>query len=200
MLHTDNNLQICMGWSCHHGAASFLLMFILPSVSSEKGYSMLLFLPVEITSQFSASCIFCGISLLSFFSFLWPLHCFAVANIETAAFNFPDAFKVSIPVRNNYMYARMKTNLPELYTFTACMWLKSKGAAGVGTPFSYSVPGQANELVLLESESSPLELIINDKVRKSKNLACVSRRQKYSCFFWWKLNKFLPMCKITHSG
>ncbi|XP_066489311.1 neuronal pentraxin receptor [Tiliqua scincoides] len=83
---------------------------------------------------------------------------------ETAAFKAPDAFKVTIPVRNNYMYARMKKSLPELYAFTICMWLKSKGPAGVGTPFSYSVPGQANELVLLEWGTNPMELIINDKV------------------------------------
>ncbi|XP_044297074.1 neuronal pentraxin receptor [Varanus komodoensis] len=83
---------------------------------------------------------------------------------ETATFNPPAAFKVSIPVRNNYMYARMKKSLPELYAFTISMWLKSKGPAAVGTPFSYSVPGQANELVLLVWGNNPMELIINDKV------------------------------------
>ncbi|XP_061495135.1 neuronal pentraxin receptor [Rhineura floridana] len=83
---------------------------------------------------------------------------------ETTAFNHPGAFKVAIPVRNNYMYARMKKSLPELYAFTVCMWLKAKGPAGVGTPFSYSVPGEANELVLLEWGNNPMELIINDKV------------------------------------
>ncbi|XP_053109199.1 neuronal pentraxin receptor [Hemicordylus capensis] len=83
---------------------------------------------------------------------------------ETTASKPPDAFKVTIPVRNNYMYARMKKSLPELYAFTVCMWLKSKGPTGVGTPFSYSVPGQANELVLLEWGMNPMELIINDKV------------------------------------
>lgn len=86
---------------------------------------------------------------------------------ETATFKSPDAFKVAIPVRNNYMYARMKKSLPELYAFTICMWLKSKGPAGVGTPFSYSVPGQSNELVLLEWGTNPMELIINDKVKKA---------------------------------
>ena len=76
----------------------------------------------------------------------------------------PDAFKVTIPVQNNYMYARMKKSLPELYAFTICMWLKSKALAGLGTPFSYSVPSQANEIVLLEWGTNPLELLINDKV------------------------------------
>ncbi|XP_062989604.1 neuronal pentraxin receptor [Elgaria multicarinata webbii] len=83
---------------------------------------------------------------------------------ETTTFNPPEAFKVSIPVRNNYMYARMKKSLPELYAFTVCMWLKFKGPAGVGTPFSYSVPSQANELVLLVWGNNHVELIINDKV------------------------------------
>ncbi|NWR80389.1 CBX6 protein, partial [Centropus unirufus] len=76
----------------------------------------------------------------------------------------PDAFKVTIPVQNNYMYARMKKSLPELYAFTICMWLKSKALTGLGTPFSYSVPSQANEIVLLEWGTNPLELLINDKV------------------------------------
>lgn len=98
---------------------------------------------------------------------------------ETAAFNTPDAFKVTIPVRNNYMYARMKKSLPELYAFTICMWLKSKGPAGVGTPFSYSVPGQANELVLLEWGTNPMELIINDKVKKAISMK-VGRHTAYS--------------------
>lgn len=73
---------------------------------------------------------------------------------------------MTIPVQNNYMYARMKKSLPELYAFTICMWLKSKALAGIGTPFSYSVPSQANEIVLLEWGSNPLELLINDKVSR----------------------------------
>ncbi|KAM3833811.1 neuronal pentraxin receptor [Vipera latastei] len=83
---------------------------------------------------------------------------------ETTVFNAPEAFKVSIPVRNNYMYARMKKSLPELYAFTISVWLKAKNSAEVGTPFSYSVPGQANELVLIVWGNNPMELIINDKV------------------------------------
>uniref|UniRef100_A0A670XS82 Neuronal pentraxin receptor n=1 Tax=Pseudonaja textilis TaxID=8673 RepID=A0A670XS82_PSETE len=82
----------------------------------------------------------------------------------TTVFNPPEAFKVSIPVRNNYMYARMKKSLPELYAFTISMWLKAKNSAEVGTPFSYSAPGQANELVLIVWGNNPMELIINDKV------------------------------------
>nr|XP_006119028.1 neuronal pentraxin receptor [Pelodiscus sinensis] len=92
-----------------------------------------------------------------------------VAELEqehTAAPDFspPDAYKVTIPVRTNYMYARMKKSLPELFAFTVCMWLKSKASSGLGTPFSYSAPGQANEIVLMEWGHNPMELLINDKV------------------------------------
>ncbi|XP_057599320.1 neuronal pentraxin receptor [Hippopotamus amphibius kiboko] len=90
-----------------------------------------------------------------------------VAELEhgSSAYSPPDAFKVSIPIRNNYMYARVRKALPELYAFTVCMWLRSRsGGTGQGTPFSYSVPGQANEIVLLEAGHDPMELLINDKV------------------------------------
>lgn len=83
----------------------------------------------------------------------------------SSAYSPPDAFKISIPIRNNYMYARVRKALPELYAFTVCMWLRSRsGGNGQGTPFSYSVPGQANEIVLLEAGQDPMELLINDKV------------------------------------
>ncbi|XP_044918317.1 neuronal pentraxin receptor [Prionailurus viverrinus] len=90
-----------------------------------------------------------------------------VAELEhgSSAYSPPDAFKISIPIRNNYMYARVRKALPELYAFTVCMWLRSRsGGNGQGTPFSYSVPGQANEIVLLEAGHDPMELLINDKV------------------------------------
>ncbi|MEE6525991.1 hypothetical protein FKM82_026344 [Ascaphus truei] len=64
------------------------------------------------------------------------------------------------------MYAKVKKSLPEMYAFTVCMWLKSNASPGVGTPFSYAVPGQANELVLIEWGNNPMEILINDKVAK----------------------------------
>ncbi|XP_068107517.1 neuronal pentraxin receptor isoform X2 [Hyperolius riggenbachi] len=76
----------------------------------------------------------------------------------------PENVKLSFPVRTNYMYGRMKKTLPELYAFTMCLWLKSKTTSGSGTPFSYSVHGQPNEIVLLEWGHNPMELLINDKV------------------------------------
>ncbi|XP_061455986.1 neuronal pentraxin-2 isoform X2 [Rhineura floridana] len=82
----------------------------------------------------------------------------------TSAFKSPDEFKVSLPLRTNYLYGKIKKTLPELYTFTVCLWLKSSTSPGIGTPFSYAVPGQANEVVLIQWENNPIELLINDNV------------------------------------
>ena len=63
------------------------------------------------------------------------------------------------------MYARVRASLPQLRAITACMWLRSTEERGpAGTPLSYAVPGQPNELVLLQGPRSALELLINDKV------------------------------------
>lgn len=66
-------------------------------------------------------------------------------------------------MRTNYMYGLVRKEITEMYAFTACLWLKAK-EGGIGTPFSYSVPGQPNELVLLQGVHNPVELLINDKV------------------------------------
>ncbi|XP_070822583.1 neuronal pentraxin-1 isoform X2 [Chaetodon trifascialis] len=76
----------------------------------------------------------------------------------------PDAFQISFPMRTNYMYGRVKrTLLQEIFALTLCLWIKAGVGPGVGTPFSYSAPGQANELVLIEWGNNPMELLINDK-------------------------------------
>ncbi|KAM4883135.1 neuronal pentraxin receptor [Thomomys bottae] len=109
-----------------------------------------------------------------------------VAELEhgSSAYSPPDAFKVSIPIRNNYMYARVRKALPELYAFTVCMWLRSRsGGTGQGTPFSYSVPGQANEIVLLEAGHEPLELLINDKVAQLP-LSLKESNWHHICISW----------------
>ncbi|XP_075760207.1 neuronal pentraxin-1 isoform X2 [Pelodiscus sinensis] len=77
-----------------------------------------------------------------------------------------DKFQLTFPLRTNYMYAKVKKSLPEMYAFSVCMWIKSNASPGVGTPFSYAVPGQANELVLIEWGNNPMEILINDKVAK----------------------------------
>lgn len=79
----------------------------------------------------------------------------------------PEQFKLSLPQRTNYLYGRITKSLPEMYAFTLCMWIKSSASPGIGTPFSYGVPGQANEIVLIEWGNNPIELLINDKASKS---------------------------------
>ncbi|KAM4735312.1 neuronal pentraxin-2 isoform 1-T2 [Anableps anableps] len=75
-----------------------------------------------------------------------------------------DAFQISFPMRTNYMYGRMKrTLLQEIFALTLCLWMKAGMGPGLGTPFSYSAPGQANEVVLIEWGSNPIELLIDDK-------------------------------------
>lgn len=84
------------------------------------------------------------------------------------------------------MYAKVKTSLPEMYALTVCMWLKSNASPGVGTPFSYAVPGQANELVLIEWGNNPMEILINDKVREKRR----KNRITLDCFLDCKTFSF----------
>lgn len=98
-------------------------------------------------------------SLCDFISFI----CVSAALTEPS---FPDGFVLSFPMRTNYMYGLVRKEITEMYAFTACVWLKAK-EGGIGTPFSYSVPGQPNELVLLQGVHNPVELLINDKVQGS---------------------------------
>lgn len=79
-------------------------------------------------------------------------------------------------MRTNYMYGRVKrTLLQEIFALTLCLWIKAGVGPGLGTPFSYSAPGQANELVLIEWGNNPIELLIDDKVsEKNHELASVS--------------------------
>lgn len=78
-------------------------------------------------------------------------------------------------MRTNYMYGQVKrTLLQEIFALTLCLWIKAGVGPGLGTPFSYSAPGQANELVLIEWGNNPMELLIDDKVReKNSKLAAL---------------------------
>ncbi|KAL6103260.1 uncharacterized protein ACO6RY_02694 [Pungitius sinensis] len=99
--------------------------------------------------------------------------------------SFPEGYRLSFPTRTNYMYAVVKHAIPALQTFTACLWLRP-AEGGVGTPLSYAVSEQPNELVLLQGLHTPTELLINDKVaqlplnlsRGSWQHICVSWSQK----------------------
>lgn len=77
--------------------------------------------------------------------------------------SFPEGFRLSFPTRTNYMHAVVKQSLPTLRAFTVCLWLRP-AEGGIGTPLSYAVPSQPNELVLLQGLHTPTELLVNDKV------------------------------------
>ncbi|KAL2101177.1 hypothetical protein ACEWY4_002938 [Coilia grayii] len=102
---------------------------------------------------------------------------------SNSAFKSPEDFKVSLPLRTNYLYGRIKKSLPEMYAFTVCMWLKSNARPGIGTPFSYGVPGQANEIVLIEWGNNPIELLVNDKVAQLP-LSISDGRWHHICITW----------------
>uniref|UniRef100_A0A3P8RLR1 Neuronal pentraxin receptor a n=1 Tax=Amphiprion percula TaxID=161767 RepID=A0A3P8RLR1_AMPPE len=99
--------------------------------------------------------------------------------------SFPEGYRLSFPTRTNYMYALVRHSIPKLRSFTACLWLRP-AEGGIGTPLSYAVPDQPNELVLLQGLHSPAELLVNDKVtqlplnlsRGSWQHVCVSWSQK----------------------
>ncbi|XP_069011443.1 neuronal pentraxin-2b [Embiotoca jacksoni] len=98
-------------------------------------------------------------------------------------FKSPEQFKLSLPQRTNYLYGRITKSLPEMYAFTLCMWIKSSASPGIGTPFSYGVPGQANEIVLIEWGNNPIELLINDKVAQLP-LEVRDGRWHHICIAW----------------
>ncbi|KAL2078136.1 hypothetical protein ACEWY4_025821 [Coilia grayii] len=98
-------------------------------------------------------------------------------------FRSPENFKLSLPLRTNYLFGRVKKSLPEMYAFSVCMWLKSTSTHGIGTPFSYGVPGQANEIVLIEWSNNPIELLINDKVARLP-LSLNDGRWHHICVTW----------------
>uniref|UniRef100_A0A673AY62 Si:dkey-283b15.2 n=1 Tax=Sphaeramia orbicularis TaxID=375764 RepID=A0A673AY62_9TELE len=96
----------------------------------------------------------------------------------------PDAFQISFPMRTNYMYGRFKrTLLQEIFALTLCMWMKSGTGQALGTPFSYSAPGQANELVLIEWGNNPIELLIDDKA-VSLPLSLNDGKWHHVCVTW----------------
>ncbi|KAJ8251582.1 hypothetical protein GJAV_G00222890 [Gymnothorax javanicus] len=95
---------------------------------------------------------------------------------------FPEGYKLSFPVRTNYMYGLVRHPIPEMHALTACLWLRPK-EGGIGTPFSYSVPGQPNELVFLQGVHKRVELLIHDKVAQL-SLSLPQGRWQHVCLTW----------------
>ncbi|XP_038836269.1 neuronal pentraxin receptor-like [Salvelinus namaycush] len=110
-----------------------------------------------------------------------------IAGLEEglSEYTYPEGYKLSFPARTNYMYAVVHHPIPELRAFTVCLWLRPT-EGGIGTPFSYAVAEQPNELVLLQGMHTPVELLINNKVaqlplnlsRGSWHHICVSWSQR----------------------
>lgn len=71
------------------------------------------------------------------------------------------------------MYAVVKHAIPALRALTVCLWLRP-AEGGIGTPLSYAVSKQPNELVLMQGLHTPAELLINDKVL-NLSIHCVSK-------------------------
>ncbi|XP_037639993.1 neuronal pentraxin-1 isoform X1 [Sebastes umbrosus] len=96
----------------------------------------------------------------------------------------PDAFQISFPMRTNYMYGRLKSTLmQEIFALTLCLWIKAGTGPGLGTPFSYSAPGQSNELVLIEWGNNPMELLIDDKA-VTLPLSLADEKWHHICVTW----------------
>uniref|UniRef100_UPI00358E6A86 neuronal pentraxin-2-like n=1 Tax=Myxine glutinosa TaxID=7769 RepID=UPI00358E6A86 len=93
-----------------------------------------------------------------------------------------DDFKISFPLRTNYMYARLQHSLPEMHSFSLCLWLRAAGP-NAGTPFSYAVPGQPNEIALMEWGGNPMELVVNDKIAQLP-LKLKDSRWHHVCVTW----------------
>uniref|UniRef100_A0A3B4AQL6 Pentraxin family member n=1 Tax=Periophthalmus magnuspinnatus TaxID=409849 RepID=A0A3B4AQL6_9GOBI len=88
-------------------------------------------------------------------------------------------------LRTNYMYGRMKRSVVhELFALTVCLWIKPGAGPGLGTPFSYAIPGQTNELVLIEWGSNPMQLLINDKQAVSLPLSLSDGKWHHVCVTW----------------
>lgn len=93
------------------------------------------------------------------------------------------------------MYAVVKHSIPTLAALTLCLWLRP-AEGGIGTPLSYAVPAQPNELVLLQGLHTPTELLINDKVPYRLSRPLLAGQWIYSpkfmgCFVAQISNNFL---------
>lgn len=98
--------------------------------------------------------------------------------------SFPEGYRLSFPTRTNYMYAVVTHSMPKLRAFTICLWLRP-AERGIGTPVSYAVPEQPNELVLLQGLHAPAELLINDKVlRVSDSVGSEYLFHNFSVVLW----------------
>ena len=82
-------------------------------------------------------------------------------------FLFPDSsisnFQLSFPSKSISDYVRfdLLSSVPPLTAFTVCLWVKVGDQLGEGTLFSYSVPNNDNEIVVIDYSS--LKILVNDR-------------------------------------
>lgn len=50
-------------------------------------------------------------------------------------------------------FVQVARGLPDLMQFTLCFWMKSSDTKNKGTPFSYSIKGEDNELLIYNYQS-----------------------------------------------
>ena len=74
--------------------------------------------------------------------------CFSNLSIKfSIPFRFSTDYALEFPLKNVTDYVHI-WGMPNLTEFTVCFWMKSKDPSH-GTPFSYAVPDQANELLII---------------------------------------------------
>ena len=83
-------------------------------------------------------------------------------------FLFPDYsisnFQLSFPSKTVSDYVRfdLLSSVPPLTAFTVCLWVKvGDQSAGEGTLFSYSVPNNDNEIMVIDYSS--LKILVNNR-------------------------------------
>ena len=72
-------------------------------------------------------------------------------------------FQLSFPSKTVSDYVRfdLLSSVPPLTAFTVCLWVKVGDQSGEGTLFSYSVPNNDNEIVVIDYSS--LKILVNDR-------------------------------------
>ena len=72
-------------------------------------------------------------------------------------------FQLSFPNKSTSDYVRLDlpSCAPPLTAFTVCLWIKSGDKSDDGALFSYALPDEANEILVIDYSS--LKLMVNDE-------------------------------------
>ena len=80
-------------------------------------------------------------------------------------------FALHFPRKGVSDYANV-WGMRSLTQFTVCFWMKSSDRNNYGTPFSYSVPGEHNELLLFDYRDFVLHIRGDRRLEKAQK-ACL---------------------------